>query len=304
MLLDFYRVRNESGLTLLTALDSLHDKTICTYQVEMEFKKNRQAAIIESLGHLKRRDPVAHAAFLAESASAAILGRRIEDANRRIHKFRDRLRKVLESPTRSDPVYKVVQRLFVDDTASNLTRTKDVRRAIKRLALRRFLLGYPPRKPKDTSMGDAVNWEWIIHLAKETGRNVAIVSRDSDYGEAIDKKVYINDWLVQEFKDRVSKKRQLLLVDRLSHALKLLDVKVTKEAEQEEAEVAKRTEEKRLLWPEIGGKDWQAAYLKLFRQDWQDVQNLVVLDREERTEAMRDRYAETKGSPAQAILGQ
>ena len=28
-----------------------------------------------------------------------------------------------------------------------------------RLAWRRFLLGYPPRKANDTSIGDAVNWE-------------------------------------------------------------------------------------------------------------------------------------------------
>ena len=74
ILLDFYRLRTESGLKLLTPLDGLHDRLITTYQVEMEFKKNRHAAIHESLKNLKSPSKVPHAAFLANTAAANTLG--------------------------------------------------------------------------------------------------------------------------------------------------------------------------------------------------------------------------------------
>lgn len=240
ILLDFYRVRKESSLGLLKELDKLHDHLITTYQVEMEFKKNRQAAILESLKNLKTREAIPHPAFLAETRAASILSRRHDDINTRIKRVQDRLKKVLAKPTTSDPVYKVIQRLFIDNTSLNLTRSTAERRTIKRRAWRRFVLGYPPRKQSDTSMGDALNWEWIIHIAAETGKHVAIVSRDSDYGVELDGTNYINDWLIQEFRDIVSKKRQLQLFSRLSPALKLLEVQVQPEAEEEERELAQQ----------------------------------------------------------------
>lgn len=257
VLLDFYRIRRESGLAMLRELDGLHDRLITTYQVEMEFKKNRQAAILDSLKNLKNRDAIAHPAFLAESKAADILSRRIEDANKRLGAVRSRLKTVLANPTTSDPVYRVVQRMFVDDTALNLSRNKKERQSVKRRALRRFLLGYPPRKSADTSMGDALNWEWLIDVANATGSHIAVVTRDSDYGVEVDDKMYVNDWLIQEFRDRVSKKRQLTVHTRLASALKLFAVRVTKEAEQEEQELVQRRESpQQALWPEVGKRGW------------------------------------------------
>ena len=48
--LDFYRVRNETGLKLLAHTERLSDRLIVTYQLEGEFKRNRQAAILEGIG--------------------------------------------------------------------------------------------------------------------------------------------------------------------------------------------------------------------------------------------------------------
>ena len=83
-------------------------------------------------------------------------------------------------------------------------------------------------------MGDALNWEWIVYVAQKSGKDIAIVSRDADYGIEIKDKTYINDWLIQEFRDRVAKKRKLTLHTRLSPALKLANIKVTKKAEKDE----------------------------------------------------------------------
>jgi hypothetical protein len=56
-----------------------------------------------------------------------------------------------------------------------------------------------------------------------------IVTRDSDYGASFDNHSILNDWLATEFRERVSKKRRLLLTDRLSSALKLASIPVTKQ---------------------------------------------------------------------------
>jgi predicted nucleic acid-binding protein len=53
ILLDFYRARNDAGLHLLDTIDQNHRCIVTSYQVEMEFKKNRQRVIVESLKNLK-----------------------------------------------------------------------------------------------------------------------------------------------------------------------------------------------------------------------------------------------------------
>src|SRR5205807_5192124 len=68
---------------------------------------------------------------------------------------------------------------------------------------------------------------------------MVIVSRDSDYGVTFEDQTFLNDWLLQEFRDRVSKQRKITLFTRLSEALKLFRVAVSKEEQQEEEEFIK-----------------------------------------------------------------
>jgi hypothetical protein len=99
------------------------------------------------------------------------------------------------------------------------------------------LLGYPPRKPTDTSYGDAINWEWIVECSLLSKRGVVVVSRDSDYGTAHGKEPMINDWLLHEFHERVSKKRQITLTDRLAEGFSRAAIKVSKEEVQSEEQL-------------------------------------------------------------------
>jgi hypothetical protein len=108
-----------------------------------------------------------------------------------------------------------------------------IRHQIKRLAWRRFILGYPPRKGKDNSIGDAMNWEWFIHCANELQGKFLIVSRDSDYGIEYRDMPFLNDALKAEFRDRVGKK-SILYTTKLSDALKYLEVTVSREEEESE----------------------------------------------------------------------
>jgi hypothetical protein len=86
-----------------------------------------------------------------------------------------------------------VQRLLKHKGPYNLSRDKEVRFEIRELAQKRFTLGYPPRKQGDQSIGDAINWEWIVRCAEESGSGVVIVTRDSDYGLPIGGKPALND---------------------------------------------------------------------------------------------------------------
>ena len=51
--LDFYRSQTGAGLSLLRHLEDVKDQIIMTYQVEIEFKGNRQRIISDSYNALK-----------------------------------------------------------------------------------------------------------------------------------------------------------------------------------------------------------------------------------------------------------
>ncbi len=269
--LDFYRARKEAGLSLLEKLEGLKDCLIVTEQVEMEFKKNRHLAILESLNLLKTLECTTTPAFLAQSRAVSTLKKKITDVNKRIKSLQKHLLAVLADPTGKDKVYKITQRLFRYTTDIHLKLDNENYSDIVKLSKERFMLGYPPRKSKDTSMGDALNWEWIIHCAQISSgaSEIIIVSRDEDYGCTYRDHSYINDWLNQEFKTRVSNRKKVILVDRLSEGLKLLKVSVTKSEEEEEEQIVAterfHDEFKSLMYPHT---QYQLSphYEDLFRQ--------------------------------------
>lgn len=243
ILLDFYRNRGDAGLSLLQRLDGIHERIIGTYQVEMEFKKNRQNVIVSCLGDLKEAGGgISAPGFLSSAKSLEIIHRQKKDNAKRIKDLKDRVTKVLARPTINDPVYKVTQRLFSIESEFYLQRTDERKNFFRRLAWKRFILGYPPRKKNDTSTGDAINWEWIVDCIDRSNRDVVVVSRDADYGVTVDKESYVNDWLLEELKDRTKKSRCIVLYDRLSEALRRMDIEVTDEEAMAENEAAKSRE--------------------------------------------------------------
>jgi len=235
--LDFYRARNETGLALLQHAESVANKIIVTYQLETEFKKNRQMAILEGMQELKAPAQIPRLGIFSDAKASAVLSRSIKEADKRVKSLKTKLTKVLENPAVHDPVYKACQRIFHKNDNLVLTRDDNLRHIIRRKAFRRFLHGCPPRKKNDTSIGDAINWEWMIRCATAGNAELVIVTRDSDYGVLFENRAYINDHLKQEFAERVSKKRKLLLYPRLSDALKHFEVAVTKQEEDAESEL-------------------------------------------------------------------
>jgi hypothetical protein len=238
--LDFYRARNETGLQLLRRVEKIADRLIVTYQLESEFKKNRQAAILEGMKQLKEPTQISGPGIFSDASATRVMARNLEEAGKRAKRLHARLIRALDNPAQHDPLYKVCQRLFQKADDLTLTRNNPIRRSIRRAAYRRLLHGCPPGKRGDTSYGDGFNWEWMVHCAINQQAGIVIVSRDADFGITIGNKSYINDHLRHEFSDRVSRKRDLLLCQKLSDALKLFDVKVTEQEEASEAELVSR----------------------------------------------------------------
>jgi PIN domain len=235
--LDFYRVRGgDEGLNLLNRVNEHHDRIITTAQVEMEYKKNRQAVILDSLNRFKTPDwgGLTPPAFLSDAQPATAIVKSKSEISSQQKKLKRRIEAILRNPSENDPVFKILQRLFKCKSEFNLSRDKKIRLKIRGLAWKRFMLGYPPRKDKDTSIGDAINWEWIVHCSKSTQKNIIIVTRDTDYGVNYNGDVILNDWLSQEFKQRISRKRKIIITGRLTQAFKTISVAVTKQEEREE----------------------------------------------------------------------
>jgi hypothetical protein len=258
--LDFYRARNDAGLKLLSHAEAISDRVIVTFQLEAEFKKNRQVAILEGMQELKAPSNVPRPGIFSDSNATKVLNRNLREADKRVKNMKARLAMALESPSKNDPVYQACQRIFHRDSKLSLTRDNQIRHTIRRKALRRFMHGCPPRKRGDTSFGDAFNWEWMVHCANAHNAELVIVSRDSDYGVVFEDKAYINDHLRQEFSERVSNRRELLLYTRLSEALKHFKVPVTAKEQAAEQELLTKNSEVALpaMENDILHKVWDA----------------------------------------------
>lgn len=243
VLLDFYRIKKSDVSTkYLEQLEVCRDRLILGSQVEMEYKKNRQRVIVEALSTFSGPDwnRLTPPALVAELQATKMLEKHRRQLIDQQKKLNSKITKILGDPSRCDPVYQTLQRLFKHDSPLNLSREKKERIAIRNLARKRFVLGYPPRKNNDTSIGDAINWEWIVKCSIDTGKHVVIVTRDTDYGVIHEGSSYLNDWLKQEFSERVSQKRKIILTDKLSQGLKLVHAAVTREMEQEEERLLAR----------------------------------------------------------------
>ena len=256
--LDFYRYSNDLSLSLLKRVDNNRDIVITTAEVEMEYKKNRQKVILEALGSIRPQSSTQLniPSFLKESKYKGTSVRLTKEWNELANRTVSRTEKLLESPGRYDPVYRILERLFKEKGACHLTRGKRMRLEIREKAQKRFILGYPPRKANDTSIGDSINWEWIVHCAKESQSDIVVISRDTDYGQHRKEKSFINDWLLQEFKERVGRARSIKLTTRLSEGFRLAGITIPEEEDQAEQKLI--TESVTQLRP--GVATWQPTF--------------------------------------------
>lgn len=239
--LDFYRSNNDAGLSLLNHVKELSKFIVVTEQVEMEFRKNRQEEIVRSVKGLTAPQGISVPAFLTTDDVNG-LDERIREAQRLVGKLKSRLPHILDDPLSNDPVYQICETIFGKTDDLRFGHSHPAWEDIQSAARNRYQLGYPPRKADDTSMGDSVNWEWIVYCAKSFKKNIAIVSRDGDYGRFHGEKGYLNDHLKHEFENRVGKERKISLHQKLTVVLKQFKVHVTEKEQQEENRIIQSAE--------------------------------------------------------------
>jgi hypothetical protein len=166
-------------------------------------------------------------------------------ALRRIHRDLKEQRKniaakieqIMLQPELHDPVYQAVHSILAKPSDLILGQENDRCDEIHNLARKRWHLGYPPRKGRDTSIGDAVNWEWIIDCAKRKGGHVIIVSRDGDYGYVYGKDLYVNDWLQKEYRERIGQCSKIVLTNAITTALSIMGMQVPPEVKKAEQDL-------------------------------------------------------------------
>src|SRR5690242_407510 len=110
--LDFYRARNDTGLSLLHRLESVANRVIVTFQLESEFKKNRQIAILEGMQELKAPSHVSRPGIFSDAKASKALSKSLKEAETRVKSLKARLMRVLDDPAANDPVYQACQRIF------------------------------------------------------------------------------------------------------------------------------------------------------------------------------------------------
>lgn len=244
ILLDFYRLGGESAKRQLKALERHKDILITGDQVRMEYLKNRQTVIVEAIRKLEKPSKVSYPPIITDYEPAKMMAKHLDHALGNHKKIHAKVERILRDPIRNDPVYQALNRIFDHESPYNLRRPDKKRFLVRSQARRRFALGYPPRKKGDTSIGDAVNWEWIIDCAinSDEKHNILIVSRDNDFGLSYGKETILNDWLKREFNARVGRKRKIELSNKLTDGLKLLNEKITPEDEKLEDEIIRSQE--------------------------------------------------------------
>lgn len=239
--LDLYRT-GDTTKEWLAHVAKVSDHLITTYQVEMEFKANRQSVILGELRRLDADTSFQRLGIFSDDPDAKALLEIGEKAKQYRKQLKAKLESVLTDPHTNDYFYREASALFRQDTGLCLLRDDDEKRSIREKALRRMSHGCPPRK-SDSSIGDAFNWEWAILCAFAHKADLVIVTRDSDYFVTYGNKAFVNDHLKHEFADRVG--REVTVYNRLSQAMKLFNVTVTAAEEKAEEDVIERARSER-----------------------------------------------------------
>ena len=104
--LDFYRMKIPGGvLSILERIDKHHDIIITGDQVEMEYKKNRQKVILETLRQLRTTELkiLSPPGFLSDAAPSKAISKKKEITTQQT-RLRRRIERILRNPSRNDSV--------------------------------------------------------------------------------------------------------------------------------------------------------------------------------------------------------
>lgn len=115
ILLDFYRIRRtDISMKYLEEIEKHKDLIVSTSQVEMEYKKNRQSAILESIGEVKKINNVnlSVPSIISDAKAIEMIKKSKKDIDDQQKKLKERIEKILKSPNIHDPFLKCFKKFF------------------------------------------------------------------------------------------------------------------------------------------------------------------------------------------------
>lgn len=239
VLLDLYRLPKQSLREFLAALENASPHLIMSFHVEMEFKKNRQKVILslfEDAGLSAELEtavpPVLETQELRESVDS-----QLDELVALDRHFKREALQMLEAPSDHDPVYECLDRLFHHQGPHHLSRSDDSFEQLLARARRRFSLSWPPRRRFNDSIGDCIHWEWILDCAARSSSHVIIATRDRDFGATFEGRSFLDDWMREEFAERVGNGCRVSMTPRLADALEAVGGRVGHDMKQAEERI-------------------------------------------------------------------
>ena len=113
-----------------------------TYQLESEFKRNRQTVILEGMKELKAPPQVPRLGIFSDAQASKVMTRSLKEVEKRVTTLRTQLSRILDNPTMYDPVYQACQRIFVSVRPSTrLTAAQSDERSFQECVLAAQALG-------------------------------------------------------------------------------------------------------------------------------------------------------------------
>jgi len=239
-LLGYYQVLDQQ-LPWLDRLPEIHEIVITSDQIRMEFLKNRRRLILKAAKEIGEFTLPVLWPFLRSDDTKDGLAKVKAEVDKYVKMLQTKTRALLDEPAKHDPIYRAGIEMFKEVPGdTNLKADSESFERLFTRAKRRWQLGYPPRKADDSAMGDAINWEWILDCAARLKKNVVVVTRDQDFGERIDNKRHMKEFLKLEFEERVGKKYRVEITELITEALALSGEKVSSKDKKTEIEALER----------------------------------------------------------------
>jgi len=236
VLLDLYRLPDDAREEFLGALENAGSQLITSFHVEMEFKKNRQKMILslfETPG-LSTQIEMPMPLLFETGALRECIDSQLDELAALDRQVSAEALKMFEDPDLHDPVYQRLHRLFRARRSHTLLQSDDSFEQLLARARRRFSLSWPPRRKFKDSIGDCIHWEWILECAASSRTDAIIVTRDHDFGATFDGRSFLDDWMREEFSERVGNGCRASMTPRLADGLEAIGARVSPEMQQAE----------------------------------------------------------------------
>lgn len=123
--LDFYRIRRtDVSMKYLEEIVKHKDIIITSSQVEMEYKKNRQSAILESITEVTKKGNIILSvpAILSDSQALKMMKKAKQDIDDQQRKLKLQIERILKNPNLNDQVFKCLHKFFSNKSIINLNR--------------------------------------------------------------------------------------------------------------------------------------------------------------------------------------